>query len=323
MTWTSVKNRFRSGQGDGQSHFVLPRLVLEIEPSFVVGASLDTSARALRRIAMCEMGSQTINPVPNANNIANIEELRRAVTRVTELVGEGSHRVGLLVPDGSVRVVILTLETLAEDPREADTLVRWRMKETLPYPPEEAKISHQVLWNEPNSVGMLVVAARNSMLAEYEQALGSKNGGFELILPATVALLPLLPETETQVRLLVHVCSGGVTSVVVQGSRTRSWRTQALVSTTPEEMVRDVSAEVARVLASTRDRLNIEVEKVLLCARPPARAQLARELGETIAKEIQNLVPEGGLGSALSPAEGGIFDSVGAPIAGLLTNLGA
>jgi hypothetical protein len=86
-------------------------------------------------------------------------------------------------------------------------------------------------------------------------------------------------------------------------------------------MVRDVSAEVARVLASTRDRLNIEVEKVLLCARPPAGAQLARELVEIIAKEIQNLVPEGGLGSALSPAEGRIFDSVGAPIAGLLTNL--
>ena len=323
MTWASLKNRFRSGQGSGQSHFVLPRLVLEIEPSFVVGASLDTSARALRRIALCEMNPQTINPVPNADNIANIEELRRAVARVTELVGEGSHHVGLLVPDGSVRVVILTLETLAEDSREADTLVRWRMKETLPYPPDEAKISYQVLWNEPGSVGLLVVAAKNSLLSEYEQALGSKNGGFELILPSTMALLPLLSDTETQVRLLVHVCCGGLTSVVVQGSRVRSWRTHALGSTPAEEMVRDVSAEVTRVLASTRDRLNIEVEKILLCARPPAGAKLARELGETIAKEIQNLVPESRLGSALSTAEGGIFDSVGTPIAGLLTNLGS
>lgn len=306
-----MKNRLRSGRGGAQSHFVLPRLVLEIQPRFVVAASLDTSAGVLRRIAMHGMEPQTINPALNADNIANVEELHRAVTRVTESIGNDSRRVGLLVPDGSVRVVILTMETLPEDTHEAETLVRWRMKETLPYPPEEAKLCYQVLWNEPNSVGLMVVAARISLLAEYEQALGINNGGCELILPATVALLPLLPENETEVRLLVHVCCGAVTTVVVQGSRIRSWRTQVWGGTAPEDMVRDVSAEVARVLASTRDRLNVEVENILLCARPPAAGQLARELDETTAKKIQNIAPASALASGLSPAEAGILDSVG------------
>src|SRR5258708_6497544 len=130
MSWTSVKNRFRSGRGSSQSHFVLPPMVLEIEPGFVVGASLNASARTLRHIAMREMEPQTINPVPNANNIANLEELRRAVKRITEVIGDGSRRVGLLVPDGAVRVMILAMEALAEDPGEAETLVRWKMKET-------------------------------------------------------------------------------------------------------------------------------------------------------------------------------------------------
>jgi hypothetical protein len=321
MNWASVKNRFRSDAGESQSRFVLPPLVLEIEPDFVVGAQLDSSAGTLRRIATREMEPRTVNPVPNANNITNVEELRRAIGRVTEVIGNGARRIGLLVPDGSVRVVILTLETLAADSREADALVQWRMKETLPYPPEEAKISYQVLWDQPNSVGLMVVAAKRSLLAEYEQALGPKNGGFDLILPATMALLPLLPESETQVRLLVHVCCGGVTTVVVQGSRVRSWRTQALGSTSPEEMLLEVSSEVARVLASTRDHLKIEVEKVLLCARPPAGVRLARELMETIGRDVENLAPDGALGAGLSPAEAGIFDSVGAPIAGLLANL--
>ncbi len=322
MSWVSFKNRFRSGSGAGQSRFVLPPLVLEIEPNFVVGARLDPSTRALRRIGMRELEPQTIDPVPNGNNIANVEQLRRALTGVSQVIGNGTRRVGLLVPDGSVRVVILTLEALAEDAREAETLVRWRMQETLPYPPEEAKLSYQVLWDEPGQVGLMVVAAKISLLAEYEQALGLKNGGLELILPATLALLPLVPDSESEGQLLVHVCSGWVTTVVLKGTQVRSWRTKALGSGAPEDLVTDVASEVSRVLASARDHLHIEVHKVQLCARPPAGRELGPELAQAISEEVECLAPGAGLAATLSPAETGVFDSVGAPIAGLIANLG-
>ena len=80
--------------------------------------------------------------------------------------------MGLLIPDVAVRVALLQFETLPDDHREAETLVLWRMREYLPYAPEEARLSYQVLGKQPGSVEILGVAVRGSVLAEYEAAIG-------------------------------------------------------------------------------------------------------------------------------------------------------
>ena len=320
MNWNFLKNRSWLGSGAGQARFVLPALVIEIEPAFVVGARLDSSGRSLRRIAMRGLDPQIINPMPNGSNITNREQLRRALTGVAEVIGNGNKKLGLLLPDGSVRVAILKFETLSGDSHEREELVRWRMKENLPYPPEEAKLSYQFLWNEPGDVGVLGVAAKTTMLGEYEEALGLEDGGLELILPSTVALLPLVPETESEAQLLVHVCSGWVTAVLINGARVLSWRTKALENAVPDDLVKDLASEVNRVLASSRDRLQIEVGKIWLCTRPPATLELATELSRAVLKEVRNLEPRPGLAAALPAAEKAVFDSVGAPIAGLISN---
>jgi hypothetical protein len=320
MNWDFFKNRSWLGSDGGQARFVSPALVLEIEPSFVVGARLDSAGRSLRRIAMRGLEPQTINPLPNGPNITNSEQLRRALTGVVEVIGNGSKRLGLLLPDGSVRVAILKFETLSGNFHEVEALVRWKMKEILPYPSEEAKLSYQVLWREPGDVGLLGVAAKTTMLAEYEQALGLNNGGPGLILPSTIALLPLVPETEGGAQLLVHVCSGWVTAVLIKGSRVLSWRTKELDNAVPEDLGKDLASEVNRILASSRDRLQIEVEKVWLCARPTAASELATELSRAISKEVRGLEPHPELAATLPAAEKAVFDSVGAPVAGLISN---
>ena len=60
----------------------------------------------------------------------------------------------------------------------------WRMREYLPYPPEDARLSYQVMAKQPASVEILGVAVRNSVLAEYETAMAGINGGPALVLPA-------------------------------------------------------------------------------------------------------------------------------------------
>ena len=321
MNWNFLKNRSWLGSNGGQSRFVSPALVLEIEPGFVVGARLDSAGRSLRRIAMRGLEPDTINPLPNGPNITNRDQLRRALTGVVEVIGNGSKRLGLLLPDGSVRVAILKFETLSGNSREVEALVRWKMKENLPYPSEEAKLCYQVLWREPGDVGLLGVAAKTSMLAEYEDALGLTDDGPGLILPSTVALLPLMPETEGEAQLLVHVCSGWVTAVLIKGSRVLSWRTKGLDNAAPEDFGKELASEVNRILASSRDRLQIEVGKIWLCVRPPAAQELATELSRAISKEIRSLEPHAELAATLPAAEKAVFDSVGAPVAGLMLNL--
>jgi hypothetical protein len=219
-------------------------------------------------------------------------------------------------------VGILTFETLPDNASEAEALIRWRMKEKLPYPPEEALVSFQVLAREPGQVEVLAVAARMAVLAEYEAAFNSGNGGAGLILPATLTLLPLLPADDRRGHLLLHVCSRWVTTVVVFAGRPCIWRTRDLGGA-EGDVGREVAAEAMRILASARDRLQADLGETWLCARPAASPEMAHALAEATSQEVQVLKPRAEIASILRAEERRLFEQFGAPVAGLVSNAGS
>jgi hypothetical protein len=299
--------------------------VFEMQPEFVLGARLEGSARQARRVG--RMGVRRLErgalaPHPGKANIENAEELRQALSEVTAIIGNGGGRYGLVVPDGAVRVSMMSFETLPDDAAETETLVRWKMRDKLPFSPEEARVSIQVLSREAGHVEVLAVAARGAVLAEYESALEPANGGPALLLPATVTLLPLLPESEARGQLLLHVCSRWMTSVVVVDSRPCYWRTRELDAATPQESARDVAAEAARILASTRDRLHAELGRVWLCARPSAGAEMTAAVAAAVSHAVEVLAPRTDLGASLTPDERSVFGQFGATVAGIVSNAG-
>jgi hypothetical protein len=323
--WDVIKKRILGARGHGMARFTLPAVVFEIEPGFVSGARLEGSARQGRRVGCMgvqELAPHSLVPHPSRPNVANQEEIRRAIQEVAGAVGNGTSRVGLVVPDGAVRVAVLSFETLPDDPKDAEALVRWRMKERLPYAPEEARVSFQVLSREPGQVEVLAVAARNSVLFEYEAALEPIDGGPVLTLPATLALLPLLPEGETGGQLLLHVHSHYVTAVVVAGSRPRLWRTRELDLATGEDPAKAVACEAARILASARDHLKTDLERAWLCARPALSPETVSAVAGAISRDVEVLTPRPDLGAALPSEERTLFEQFGATVAGLLANAG-
>ena len=201
---------------------------------FCGGRPPEPSKRQVQSVGVRELPAGALAPSANKSNVTDNAVVRRTIAEVSERVGNGGGRLGLLIPDVAARVALLQFETLPEDHREAETLVLWRMREYLPYAPEEARLSYQVLAKQPGSVEVLGVAVRGSVLAEYEAALEGINGGPALVLPATVALLPLLPE-EAGGQLLLHLCPGALTAVVVASNRVRYWRTRPLEGDAAEQ----------------------------------------------------------------------------------------
>lgn len=321
MSWETLKARLRRGGPGSSSPFVLPAVVLEIQPNFVAGASLDGSSRQIRRLGVRELESGCLEPFPNRPNMTDAGQVRRAVSEVAAVVGNRGGRLGLLLPDAAVRVGTLQFETLPDDRKEAEALVRWRMREILPFAPEEARVCYQVLGRESGSVELFSVAIRGSVLGEYEAALESVNGGPALTLPATIALLPLLPEGVEGSQLVVHVCSGSVTSVVVAGDRVCFWRNRLVGRAAGEELAREVTREVARVLATCRDHRKTEIAHVWLCARPPATPELGAEVARALATEVHPLAGTAGYAQTLPPPEQALFERFGTTFAGLLANV--
>lgn len=305
------------------SRFALPAVLFEIEPEFVIGARLDGSGRQahrVRHVGIARLAPDALEPHLARANVAKGDELRRALESVTAVIGNGGA-YGLVVPDGAVRVGILTFETLPDAAGEAEALVRWRMRDKLPYPPDDARVSFQLLVREPGHIEVLAVAARTSVLGEYQAAVNSGNGDAALILPATLTLLPLLPASDNRGHLLVHVCARWVTAVVVSGARPCIWRTRELNGDTETEMAHEVAAEAVRILASARDRLGSELGKTWLCARPPGGQEIVKALAAATSQDVEVLKPRPELAATLTGDERILYEQFGAPLAGLVSNL--
>jgi hypothetical protein len=297
----------------------MPSVVLDMQPGFVAGARLDESSGQVRRVAVRQLEAGALEPLPSRPNLAKQEVVRRAIEEVLEAVGNGSGRLGILLPDPSVRVAILRFETLPDHREEAEALVRWKMGGILPFPPEEARVSYQLLSKGDQSVELVAMAIRNSVVAEYEAACATVSFGPALILPATAALLPLLPTGSQGSQVLMHVCSGSVTTVVTVGDGITLWRNRLLEADTAEgdeEVVR----EIARVVAACRDHLKSAIEELWIYVRPPATRSLDKEIGEVAGRRVQLLTSPASHAATLPPAEKKIFEDFGMTFAGLLEN---
>jgi len=319
MNWETLKAKLLPRRGERTGSFVLPSVVLDLQPGFVAGARLDRSSGQVRRVAVRQLEAGALEPLPSRPNLVKQEVVRRAIREVLETVGNGSGRLGILLPDPSVRVAVLRFETLPNHREEAEALVRWKMGGILPFPPEEARVSYQRLSKGDQSVDLLAMALRNSVVAEYEAAFETLSSGPALVLPATAALLPLLPAASQGSQVLVHVCSGSVTTVVAAGGGISFWRNRLLEARTPEgdgEVVR----EIARVVATCRDHLKIEIEDLWIYARPPATCSLDKEIGEATGRHVQFLTSPVSQAETLPPAEKKILEGYGMTFAGLLEN---
>jgi hypothetical protein len=83
---------------------------------------------------------------------------------------------------------------------------------------------------------------------------------------------------------------------------------------------RQAHAEAARVIASSRDRLKVEISQVWLCARPPMGSEYCAELARTLGQPVELLKPDPDLAAALGGEDRNLFECFGAPVAGLIMN---
>lgn len=313
LTWT------------GTAPFTLPSILFEIQPDFVLGVHLASRSNGagqgqFGRLALRPLEPGALAPALSGPSVLEEQKLAAALEQVAQVIGNGRAQTGILVPDGVVRVAILPLEALSDSRREAVTLMGWRMRDGLPFPPEEARISFQSAELEDGQMEVVTLAARASVLAEYEALLETINRSSALVLPATIALLPLLPEDGAGGQLLVHVCSSAATLALIEGQRLRFWRTREFEGLAPDELLVQLTAEAGRVLASSEDRLKLRLDRIWLCARPPATEEWVAPLAQALNREVDLLTPAPELASLLAGEERSLFSRYGATLAGLVAN---
>jgi type IV pilus assembly protein PilM len=97
------------------------------------------------RISFTPLEKDTISVSPLRDNVLRPETLLSQVRAVAR--GDGTRkrrRAALILPDYAVRVTVLDFDDFPSDAREQASLIRFRLKRTVPFDVDAAAMSYQV-----------------------------------------------------------------------------------------------------------------------------------------------------------------------------------
>src|SRR4029077_4695025 len=114
-----------------------------------------------------ELAPGSVVPDLVENNLRQREADRSGVEARWGSVAGRSRDVIAIVPDAAVRVVLVEFDSLPSDSEEAIGVVRFRLKKSLPFDVEKAKVSYHAQ-KFPDGVRVVAAVALASVIEDYE-----------------------------------------------------------------------------------------------------------------------------------------------------------
>jgi len=190
---------------------VRPRLACEITAQRVVAARTSDRADVVEAYSVRTLPLGSVNPSLTAANLAEVGAVRQAISDVLAAVGGRSRDLTVVLPDSSVRVALLDFDSLPPRKLEADAVVRFRLKKSLPFDVERAALSYDA---QPGNGRVRVIAAvaLTNVIEEYETLFRDAGYVPGVLVPSTLAALG--PVDGSQPTLVIKV-DGSTTSVAI------------------------------------------------------------------------------------------------------------
>jgi type IV pilus assembly protein PilM len=166
------------------------------------------------------MPAGTFTPAVVTPELANESALADVLRRVRNETGRWD-KVSLLLPDSWFRINIIELPSLPDRKHEADEIIRWSLKRTIPLDPSALRLAYEVLARAPQ-VKILAVSAVEATLAAIERLFAA--AGIEVVLIEPVGLniwnaVAVREPATTRDRLFMHVRETDFTTAVFRGAQ--------------------------------------------------------------------------------------------------------
>jgi type IV pilus assembly protein PilM len=176
-------------------HSARPRLACEIAPDRVIAARAADSGDVLELCSTTEIAPGCVLPDLTETNVRERNAVVNAVRESLTNVGGRSHDVVAILPDAAVRVVLLDFETLPSDRAEADSVVRFRLRKSLPFDVDKAMLSYHAQVAQ-SGIRLVAAVALNSVVKDYEGVFLDAGFSPGVVLPSTLAALDAAPASK-------------------------------------------------------------------------------------------------------------------------------
>ncbi len=129
-----------------------------------------------------------LQPHLHAVNFNQPEAVRSALEGALAVIGGRGRDVIAVLPDAACRIVLLDFDALPDKREEAEAIVRFRLKKSLPFEVEKARVSYQAQIAD-GKVNVVAAVVLNSVLEEYESVLREAGCTPGVVVPSMLAAL--------------------------------------------------------------------------------------------------------------------------------------
>src|SRR5215471_16463794 len=170
------------------SNTAKPKLACEIAADRVLAGRVMDDGTGLEMCAARELAPGSVVPDLVEGNLRQRDAVRDGIHSALGGISGRTHDVIAVVPDAAVRVMLVEFDTLPSDQEEALGVVRFRLKKSLPFDVDKAKVSYhaQKIGDE---VKVVAAVALGSVIEDYESIFRVAGFAPGVVLPSTLAAL--------------------------------------------------------------------------------------------------------------------------------------
>jgi type IV pilus assembly protein PilM len=257
-----------------------PDMAFEISEAGIAAARIGSHAE----LAFQPLKPGTLAISPLRENVLDTDEFSKAVRALT--AGQAARKrrdAALILPDYSTRISVLDFDSLPSDPKEQATLIRFRLKRSVPFDVESAALSYYAQPAANKRIDVVAVMAPLEIVSRYEAPLRAAGMHPGLVTTSALAALELAPDAAITVLAKI---TGRVLTVAV---RNRSALKLVRCLELPSAEFDDIAAVLIPTFVYIEDNFESRAEKLAICGFGSRSDEAARRFADELEVEAEPL----------------------------------
>ncbi len=281
----TIGNRLRT-------HFterLLPDAVFQIAPGHLSGIRVSRTDGSVKGGFVQPFRERPVTPSFDRPNVTGPAALEEAIDQGKRNLRLTSGSAALLIPEPSVRVFVMSVDSFPGSGKEREAFIRWRIGKQMPLIPEDARIDYAVTPGR-GARKIIVAMARQVVIWEYE-ALFEKAGLKPVLVTApSLALVNLVPPDGRKNGVLINIEDETLTVLALSEPGWSLYRLKDIGApgAAAGEREENIVREAENTIRFLEDRDRTRVERLWLrCAAAAEQPEIRARLGERIALPIE------------------------------------
>ncbi len=188
-------------------------LALEVAPDRVAAARWSRTG-SLDGYAVETLPVGALVPSAVETNIVNGAAVKAAVSSVCDRLRSRDEDVAMILPDTVIRVFVQHFEEFPRSAAEAEPMLRWKLKKSVPFEADETLISYMRQAPREAGVDVVTALARLRIIREYESLVEDLELYPGVVMSSSLAAISLLEDEKPT--LLARVSGSALTTAIVR-----------------------------------------------------------------------------------------------------------